>query len=119
MKTPKPFNLASLAVVAALGAAAPAFANHPPVDPNLGTPVHEGSADRTLVVDPAMKWVNVTNGETIKFVINGARGEQSFAWRFDTYTYGAVIELNKLAPAGMFDRAIKVYVAPNPQDISG
>ena len=104
-------HLVSLAIAGALAVAAPAFANHPAASPNLGTPVHGGSADRTVVLDAAAKWVNVTGGETIRFVVNG----KSFYWLFDTYNSSPVFDLDKIAPAGMLDgRSIKVYVSPDP-----
>lgn len=109
MKTLR-LHLASLAFVSAL-AATPAFANHPAASPDLGTPVHEGSADRTIVIDAGTKWVNATGGETIRFVV----GSKSFLWRFDTYYSSPSFELNKVAPSGMLgDRAVKVYVSPDP-----
>lgn len=104
-------HLLSLAVVGALGASGAAFGNHPAASPDLGTPVHEGKADRTIVLDAGMKWVNITGGETIKFVVDG----KSFLWRFDVYNTSPVFDLNQIAPAGMLgDRAIKVYVEPDP-----
>lgn len=108
--------LTSLAVAGTFAVAAPAFAVHPQASPNLGTPVHEGSADRTIVLDAGTRWVNVTGGETIRFVVDG----KSFYWLFDTYTSAPVFELNKIAPAGILgERNIKVYVSPDPQYISG
>ncbi|MEW6331346.1 MAG: CzcE family metal-binding protein [Pseudomonadota bacterium] len=109
-------HLISLAIAGAFTAAAPAFANHPMASPNLGTPVHDGSADRTIALGADAKWVNVTGGETIKFVVGG----KSFSWRFDTFSTSPVFELDKIAPAGMLDgRSIKVYVSPDPQQTSG
>lgn len=109
-------HLVSLAVAGAFTAAAPAFANHPMANPNLGTPVHDESADRAIVLDTGTKWVNVTGGETIKFVVGG----KSFSWRFDTFSTSPVFELDKIAPAGMLDgRSIKIYVSPDPQQTSG
>ncbi len=104
-------HLAFLAVAGAFALAAPAFANHPAASPNLGTPVHEGKADRSIVLDAGMKWINVTGGETIKFVVDG----KSFLWQFDVYNTSPVFDLDRIAPAGMLGgRAIKVYVAPDP-----
>lgn len=117
-------HLAFLAIAGAFAVSAPAFAAHPTVSPNLGTPVHNGiadrtvakSADRTIVLDADTKWVNVTGGETIRFVAGG----KSFSWLFDTYSASPVFELNQIAPAGMLDdRSIKVYVAADPLYTSG
>lgn len=115
MKT-LPIHLVSLAVAGAFTVAAPAFAMHPAASPDLGTPVHEGYADRTVMLDAGAKWVNVTGGETIRFVVGG----KSFLWRFDTHSTSPVFDLDKIAPAGVLDgRSIKVYVAPDPQSTSG
>lgn len=109
-------HLISLAIAGAFAATAPAFANHPMASPNLGTPVHDGSADRTIVLGADAKWVNVTGGETIRFVVGG----KSFSWRFDTYSTSPVFELDKIAPAGMLGgQSIKVYVAADPLSTSG
>lgn len=110
MKNATRRNVLSLAVVTALGAASAALANHPPAAPRLGTPIHGAAADRTVVIEPGAKWVNVNRNETVKFVL----GNQSFTWRFDTLTQ-SVIELEKIAPAGLLGgSAIKVYVGPDP-----
>lgn len=102
-------HLAYVAVAGAFAVAAPALANHPAANPNLGTPVHEGSADRTVVIEPGAKWVNVNRNETVRFVVGG----KSFTWRFDTLNQSAVA-LDKIAPAGLLDRPIKAYVGPDP-----
>lgn len=103
-------SVLSLALVAALGAAGAALANHPPAGPSLGTAIHGSAADRTVVLEPGAKWVNVNRNETVKFVL----GDQSFTWRFDTLNQ-SVIDLDKIAPAGLLGgTGIKVYVGPDP-----
>jgi hypothetical protein len=109
-------HLAYLAVAGVFAISVPAFANHPAASPTQGTPVHEGSADRVIVLDAGMKWVNVTGGETIKFSVGG----KSFMWNFDTFTLAPVFDLDQIAPSGLLDgRSIKVYVAPDPHHTSG
>lgn len=104
-------HLVYLAVAGVFAITTPAFANHPAASPNFGTPMHEGNADRTIVLDAATKWVNVTGGETVKFIVNG----KSFSWRFDTNNLAPVFDLDQIAPAGMLSgQRIKVYVAPDP-----
>ena len=61
--------------------------------------------NRTIVVDSKAKWVNVTQGETVKFVVNGY--ETVFA--FDGQT--GVFDLQQIVPAGTLDRSVKVYVS--------
>lgn len=113
MKVPFGFVLAgSLLWAAAAGA------NHPPVSAAFGTAVHDGSADREIRIGPDTRWVNVNDGETIKFVVDSATGSRSFIWRFDTTTE-STMELNRIAPAGMLERGgVRVYVGPNPQYLS-
>lgn len=104
-------HLVSLAIAGAFAVSAPVFANHPAADSNLGTPVHDDgrSADRTIMLDAGMKWVNVTGGEIIRFVVGG----KSFSWHFDGYN--PAFELNKIAPADTLgDHPVRVYVSPDP-----
>jgi hypothetical protein len=111
-------RLATIAITSAFVVAAPAFANHPGpgADANLGTPIHEGrisynaSPDRIIVIDGSSKWVNVTGGKTVRFVA----GDQSFDWLFDTFLSSPVFDLREIAPAGMIDRSVTVYVSPDP-----
>jgi len=95
----------------------PASAMHPAASPNLGTPIHSGSADRAVVLTDDTKYVSVDGGETIKFLVNG----QSFLWKFDTFnSIKFSFGLDRIAPQGVVpDRPIRVYVAPDPSVISG
>jgi hypothetical protein len=109
-------RLALFSALGALFATTPALANHPSVSPDLGTPVHEASVDRRIMLDADATSVNVTGGETVEFVVDGQR----FAWRFDTYSSEPVFDLERIAPAGVLgDRSVKVYVAADPTYISG
>ena len=74
----------------------------------LGDPAPVSAATRTIVIAPNTKYVNVTGGDIIKFVV----GDKSFAWNFDG-RYSA-FELNLTAPRGMLDHKVIAYVAPNP-----
>jgi hypothetical protein len=69
--------------------------------------------DRTVVVTPRTRWVNVTGGETIRFVFPQADEAQSFVWRFDT-TRATSFDLGEIAPQGALDRELRVYVAADP-----
>ena len=111
MKTLHRHLFSSLALAGAFAIAAPAFANHPPASPDLGSPVHDAGADRTVTLDAGTRWVNVTGGETVKFVAGG----KSFIWSFDTYGTAPVFDLGRIAPAGVLSgRSVEVYVAPDP-----
>ncbi|MEW5967443.1 MAG: CzcE family metal-binding protein [Pseudomonadota bacterium] len=108
-------RLSSLVLTGTFVIAASAFANHPPASPDLGSPVHDASASRIVTLDSSTKWVNVTGGETVKFVA----GSKSFSWSFDTYSTAPVFDLDRIAPAGVLSgRTVKVYVAPDPAYIN-
>lgn len=84
----------------------------------LGGPASpDGPVDRVVRIDAKTRWVNVTQDETIKFVLNGPAGERVFAWRFDTQELA--VDLGRIAPAGTIDRLIRVYVAPNMRSSCG
>lgn len=68
-------------------------------------------ADREIVVTSSTKWVNVTNGETVRFVIAG----KTFAWHFDTWRDADSVELSTIAPKDINAPNIRVYVARNPR----
>lgn len=115
MYTRKSFILTAIIATAAVsGFAAPVSANHPSANPLLGTPVHDVTPDRSIVIDSNTRWVNVTGGETIRFVVrNGA--ERSFSWLFDTYDRRVVADLAEIAPSGILNRPVKAYVATDPR----
>ncbi|HKU06944.1 MAG TPA: CzcE family metal-binding protein [Bradyrhizobium sp.] len=75
----------------------------------LGKAAPESAAARTIVITSDTKYVNVTGGETIRFVV----GEKSFLWNFDGRMIDS-FDLNRTAPLGMLDHRVTVYVAPNP-----
>lgn len=73
---------------------------------------HEAAASmsqRTIVVTPETKKVHVTNGETIKFEVNG----QAYTWKFDLYHQEGVVDLSLILPESHAD-GVKVYVAEDP-----
>ena len=79
-------------IATALFATASAYAACTAADIN-GSAVPEGSyADRTIVVTPSTKSVNVNYGETVKFVMQDGR---ELTWKFDgigdKLTFGALL----------------------------
>jgi hypothetical protein len=74
----------------------------------MGEVVPLSGAMRTISIDAKTKYVNVTAHETVKFQASGS----AFAINFT----GVVSEfdLNQLAPAGVLDHKVTVYVAPDP-----
>ena len=86
-------------------------------DVGLGTPAEGRSYDRKILIRANAKFVNVLDGEVIKFVVQEPDGaDRSFTWHFDT-PRETVGDLSKLAPAGVLGRPVKVYVGSNPRYI--
>ena len=81
----------------------------------LGNPAPDAAATRTIVIGPDTKWVNVTGGDIVKFVADG----KSFAWAFNVATSVSRFDLARVAPPGVLDRQIYVYLAPDPRYIGG
>jgi hypothetical protein len=87
----------------------------------MGQVVPLSGAMRTIPIDAKTKYVNVTAHETVKFVANG----NAFAINFSgspatTFAFvPSVFDLGQLAPAGVLNHKVTVYVAPDPLYISG
>ena len=75
-----------------------------------GEPANGSYAERTIVVTPQTKYINVTHGEVVNLKI----GSQEFAWSFDGLT--RPFDLAKIAPDGALDHQVKVYVATGAED---
>lgn len=68
----------------------------------------QASPDRQIVITDATRYVNVTSGTTVHFV----SGDRAFDWTFDTMNGSvAPFDLQKVAPAGLLNHAVTVYVA--------
>ena len=104
----------SAAICAALLSACAPLAYTPRLD-LLGDPAPVTAATRTIVIVPGTRWVNVTGGEIIKFVVD----DKSFAWNFDGAEYAPAFDLNLTAPPGLLDHEVVAYVAPNPLYLGG
>lgn len=94
----------------------------PPVTPRadlVGTPVPDHvaaqAATRTVVITPETRYVNVIGGDVVRFESGG----QSFGWDFNVSPIVSVFALNQVAPPGMLDREILVYVMPDPRYYTG
>jgi hypothetical protein len=74
-----------------------------------GSPVDPQDAQRVLVIQPNTRWVNVTQGETVRFVVAASQ----FSWRFDGLD-GRSFDLQTIAPPGVLARTVTVYVTRNP-----
>ncbi|MGZ3159971.1 MAG: CzcE family metal-binding protein [Burkholderiaceae bacterium] len=77
----------------------------------LGDPSTPSAATRTIVISDNLRYVNVTGGEIIRFIV----GDRAFAWNFDSAQDLAPFSLRLIAPPDVtFARDVIVYVAPNP-----
>jgi hypothetical protein len=75
-----------------------------------GEPADASYAERTIVVTPQTKAINVTHGEVVKVKI----GTQEFSWNFDGLA--RPFELNKIAPEGALDHVVRVYIGTSYED---
>ncbi len=81
------------------------FSGNPSLAPTISSP---DDADKTIVIHDATNHVTVFANETVLFKL----GDQQFAIKFDGVS--RAYDLAKLAPAGMLNHKIRVYVAPSP-----
>lgn len=81
----------------------------------LGDLASPAAATKTIVIQPDTKWVNVTGGDTVKFIA----GDKAFAWAFNVASNVRSFDLNRVAPPGMLNHRVVVYVAPDPRYIGG
>jgi len=72
-----------------------------------GEPAKASAAERTIVVAPGTKFVNVKHGEVVKIVA----GDKEFAWAFDGLLHP--FELAKIAPQGALDHRVRVNIEPS------
>jgi hypothetical protein len=76
----------------------------------LGMAVPPSAATQTVVITPFTRWVNVTGGDTVRFVVD----DREFGWAFNVGPTVAMFDLNRVAPPGLLGRELPVYVDPNP-----
>src|SRR5713101_2267748 len=75
-----------------------------------GEAANPAAAERTIVIGPNTRWVNVDHGEIVKFVANG----QEFAWDFDGLPQS--FDLKQVAPQGAIDHNERVNIATTLMD---
>jgi hypothetical protein len=67
------------------------------------------AATRTIFILPSTRYVNVTQGEIVRFVADGAE----FAFFFNS-SNTAAFDLRKVAPEGALKQAVTTYVRVDP-----
>ena len=80
----------------------------------LGTPAQGALSARVIKLDTGSKYLTVYHGEIATIVSGG----KAFTWRFDTLGTPS-FELAEIAPPDFGARAVRVYVAPSPDELSG
>lgn len=98
---------AILLCLATTGAGAASHAGKPSLAPSVTSPE---AADKTVVIKDTTKYVNVYEDETVLFIV----GNQQFAVKFDGHSY--FYDLGTIAPAGMLNHKVRIYIGPNPAD---
>ena len=85
-----------------------------------GSPVDSRKVERVVHLGPDSNWVNVSYGETVRFVApDGNATDRSFTWRFDVSPEITYVDLSKVAPVDFPDRNVRVFVGPNPLYVGG
>lgn len=106
------FKALRTTIIATVIAAAATGAAHASINPmpQFGMATAAANADRQVTINANTKWVNVNNGDTVTFNLDG----KSFTWHFDTLHSEEAFDLAKIAPEGINVGMVTVYVASNP-----
>jgi hypothetical protein len=81
----------------------------------LGSPADVAGAERTIVIRPDTRHVNVVGGQIVRFDV----GAKSFAWHFMLGAGLNTVPLDRVAPPGILDHPVMAYVSPDPRYIGG
>jgi plastocyanin len=81
----------------------------PSASATYGDMVPANATRREIAVKPDTKWVNVRDGDTVRFVADG----RSFTWHFATYPNTTHLDLAAIAPQDFPSGKVVVYVAQN------
>jgi len=71
----------------------------------------QAKPDRVIVLTDATRYINVTGGQTVRFVA----GDRSFAWTFENGSaHLAPFDLERIVPKDVLHHRVTAYVADNP-----
>jgi hypothetical protein len=112
-KQVNPIRTAAAAGIIALGAATSFNAGAATSANFIGEAAPLSAASRTIVINGNTRWVNVTHGETVKFVVNG----NAFAVNFNG-GFSDNANLQRLAPQGLLDHRVDAVVEAGPFDVA-
>lgn len=76
-----------------------------------GAAAPASAAERVVDINAQTRKIQVTNGETVTFNING----KQFTWKFDVYFGEGVVDLAFILPQDLHADGVKVYIAESPQ----
>lgn len=76
---------------------------------DAGTLVTKNTADKALTISAVTRYVNVENGQAVRFDVNG----RSFDFLFNTWPGDKVVDLADIAPKEFAVPHLPVYIAPN------
>ncbi len=81
---------------------------------NVGKPAAENEDyDRKIRIGLKTKSVNIDGKQVVKFIIKQPDGsDKTFMWNFDVVN--TTVDLNKVAPEGVLNRPVKVWVGADP-----
>ncbi|NGZ83140.1 CzcE family metal-binding protein [Duganella aceris] len=75
-----------------------------------GASAPASAAQQVVEVKPGMKYVNVVNGQTVTFNVEG----QAFTWNFQMYQQEGALPLAAILPKELHADGVTVYVAADP-----
>ncbi len=105
MMTLRKLGIAAILSASLTSAAQAANANRNP----YGDAANNEAAERTIALTSKTRWVNVADGEVVRFSKDG----RTFAWHFATLN-DAPFDLSAIAPAGIGVQGVRVFVAADP-----
>jgi hypothetical protein len=103
-------KLAAILFTLAVSASAGATAADKTSPATYGHLAKEGTASRVIKISPSTRAINVHDGETVRFNVNG----KIFEWTFNIPTRDGVISFSDVAPTETGAGNVQVYVSPNP-----
>ncbi len=76
--------------------------------------------DRTIMIDPSTRRIDVEGGETVRFVVRGPGGSKEFVRLFNTYQHQpAPFALTQIGPQNTSTTLgggdVRVFVSPDPR----
>ena len=96
--------LSSIGLSSAANAAGATGANA-----DFGVAVAANSYDRVINLKSDTKWINVVDGETIRFNF----GDKAFSWHFSTFNEQS-FDLSAIAPRDIDVKGVRVFVSRDP-----